>query len=107
MMGLIDLEQLKQGYDKKKSGVNGEKSGSSRPQIGLKSGGCRDSKNGCKPSNGKALETIEEDDPKKELIRIKNSSTSNDGQEVQVSRAQGGAGATHSHSPALVTQGAE
>ena len=90
MMGLIDLEQLKQGYDKKKSGANGEKSGSSRPLVGPKSVGCRDSKNGAKPSNGKALETIEEDDHKKELIRVKNSNTSN-----------------HSHSPALVAQGAE
>jgi len=35
LMGLIDVEKL--GYDEKKSGVNGNLSGSSRPQVGAKS----------------------------------------------------------------------
>jgi hypothetical protein len=38
--GLID------GYDKKKSGVESEKSGGGRPQVGPKSGGSRDARNG-------------------------------------------------------------
>ena len=38
LMGLIDVEQLQNhAYDKKKSGVNDEKSGSSRPQVGGRS----------------------------------------------------------------------
>jgi DNA primase len=51
MMGLLDVESL--GYDKKKSGVNDElsglntkRSGSSRPQVGGKSGSGRTKKNG-------------------------------------------------------------
>ena len=39
LMGLIDIEKLKKRhYDKKKSGVNKSKSGSSRPQVGGVSG---------------------------------------------------------------------
>jgi len=90
MMGLIEPDQLKQGYDKKKSGVNGEKSGSSRPQVGPKSEGCRGSENGVNPSNGKALKDVDEDEAENGLIRVKNSSASN-----------------HSHNPALVAQGVE
>lgn len=55
VMKLLDVEELKQGgkpghipekqvYDKKKSGVNGNWSGSSRPQVGPKSGGGRGKK---------------------------------------------------------------
>jgi hypothetical protein len=76
MMGLIELEHLKQSYDEKKSGVMKEKSGSSRPQISPKSGGGRAGKNGCKPSNGKAFKVIEEDKPEKGLIQVKSSGAS-------------------------------
>ncbi len=50
MMGLIDIESLRNGagtngdfcsYDEKKSGVKGDLSGSSRPQVGPMSGGSR------------------------------------------------------------------
>ena len=37
--GLIDVEKLR--YDGNRSGLNGEKSGSSRPQVGGMSGGGR------------------------------------------------------------------
>lgn len=43
LMGLLDVEKLR--YDKKKSGVNAEKSGSSRPQVGGVSGAGRVQKN--------------------------------------------------------------
>jgi post-segregation antitoxin (ccd killing protein) len=46
--GLIDIENL--GYDKKKSGQNDNRAGSSRPQVGVKSGGGREPKNGANPS---------------------------------------------------------
>ncbi len=45
VMKLLDVEQLKQVYDKKKSGVKSEKSGSSRGQVGPKSGGGRTAEN--------------------------------------------------------------
>ena len=61
--GLLDVNSLeKQKYDARWSGVNGEKSGTCRPQVGVKSGGCRgadrpvfqnDSKE-ITPPNGKA-----------------------------------------------------
>jgi len=53
LMGLIEPEKL--NYDKKKSGVNGNKSGSSRPQVGVKSPPGRGGKNSDKPSNGNGL----------------------------------------------------
>ncbi len=76
MMGLIDSEALKHGYDKKKSGVNGKWSGSSRPQVGAKSGGGRGGKNGRKPSSNKALETIDDNKPETAPIRVKKQSPS-------------------------------
>ena len=70
MMGLIDSESLKQPYDQKKSGVNGKRSGASRPQVGAKSDSDRSSKNGRQPNNGKVLEAIDSDEPEKAPIRI-------------------------------------
>ncbi|HEY1603616.1 MAG TPA: hypothetical protein VGG64_28705 [Pirellulales bacterium] len=40
---LIDVDRLR-GYDAERSGVNGQKSGRGRPQVGAKSGRCRPSK---------------------------------------------------------------
>ena len=88
LMGLLDVEKL--GYDAKWSGQNSQRSGSGQPLVSGQSGGGQVSKNGCKPSNSKALREASEDEAEKGLIRIKNSGTSN-----------------HSHSPALVAQGAE
>ncbi len=107
MMGLIDSESLKQHYDKKKSGVNAKPSGSSRPQVGAKSGSGRGSKNAHKPSNSKALKEVDDDQPENAPIRIKSKVGSHDGQEVLVSQAQGCAGATRSATPAMVAKGAE
>ncbi|MCP4237810.1 MAG: DNA primase, partial [Aestuariibacter sp.] len=75
-MGLIDSEALKCSYDKKKSGVNGKWSGSSRPQVGAKSGSGRGGKNGRKPSASKDSEAVTEDKPEKAQIRVKNRASS-------------------------------
>ncbi len=48
LIGLIDVEKL--GYDGNRSGVDGKKSGSSRPQVAPKSGASRGNKNGAKPT---------------------------------------------------------
>ena len=42
LIGLINPKNL--NYDEKKSGLNGEKAGASRPQVGGVSGGSRDEK---------------------------------------------------------------
>ncbi len=52
--GLIDIEKLT--YDEKKSGVNKQLSGSSRPQVGPKSGGGRGNKTNGKPHKTKVTE---------------------------------------------------
>ena len=58
MMGLIDVDQFitKDGYDTKKSGINNEKSGSSRPQVGAVSAPSRPDETSLQPSksNGSA-----------------------------------------------------
>lgn len=58
MMGLIDVDQFitKDSYDKKKSGVNSEKSGASRPQVGVVSAPSRPDEISLQPSksNGSA-----------------------------------------------------
>ena len=42
MTGLLDVKQLKKHkYDENRSGVNEDLSGTGRPQVGPKSGGCR------------------------------------------------------------------
>jgi hypothetical protein len=71
MMGLIDSECLKQGYDKKKSGLKANRSGSSRPQAGVESGSGRDGKNGHKPDNSKASKAGGGDEGENAPIRIK------------------------------------
>ena len=76
MMGLIDIECLSHGYDEKKSGVIEEKSGSSRPQVGPKSGGGRVGKNGCKPSNSKVLKEPKANQSKNRSTKAKNNGAS-------------------------------
>ncbi len=71
MMGLIDSDALKHGYDKKKSGVNGKWSGSSRPQVGVKSGSGRGGKNGRKASQDKASSDPVAETAEKGLLRPK------------------------------------
>jgi len=68
LMGLIETDQLinklnkKCDYDKKKSGVKVNKSGSSRPQVGGVSGPSRGSENSLQPNDDKACS---EADPEK------------------------------------------
>ncbi len=89
-MGLIDSEALKCGYDKKKSGVNGKQSGSSRPLVGAKSGSGRGGHNGLKLSDSKACDEVAEDEPEKALIRVGKRASSH-----------------RTHKPTLVAQSAE
>jgi len=88
LMGLIDGEALKSPYDDKKSGENGQRSGSSRPPVGGESGPGRSGQNGREPSNGKTLEAIDGDEPEKPLIRLERSE-----------------GSYHNVTPATLTQG--
>jgi hypothetical protein len=69
LMGLIDIDKL--GYDEKKSGVNGNLSGSSRPQVGGKSPPGRGGKNGDNPSAGNDLEESDGKNGKKGHIEPK------------------------------------
>lgn len=50
LLGLINTDQM-QHYDEKKSGVNGKRSGASRPQVAPKSVGGRVDGNGLQPNN--------------------------------------------------------
>lgn len=75
LMGLIDTEKLQ--YDEKKSGVNEQKSGLSRPQVGGVSGLGRGNE---KPLNGneyKALEENENLNTEKVLLPLKNNTDRN------------------------------
>lgn len=67
LMGLIDVEKLR--YDEKKSGQNGNRSGSGQPPVRGQSGAGQGGKNGRKPSNGKASGDLEGEDAEKALIR--------------------------------------
>jgi DNA primase catalytic core len=54
--GLLDIAQLKQAYDEKRSGQNVPRSGSGRPPVGDRSAGGRDEKNAASPANAGADE---------------------------------------------------
>ncbi len=74
LMGLIDPENLT--HDEKKSGVNTNQSGSSRVQVGPKSGGSRGSKNNRKTNNSKALRETEAENTENEYVAPKTNGTS-------------------------------
>ena len=64
LMGLVDPENPKNNdYDEKKSGLNADKSGSSRPQVGAKPGCSRTVKNAASPAiaglNDESLATLQ------------------------------------------------
>ena len=60
LMGLIDVESLKtRSYDEKKTGQKQDLAGSSRPQVGGKSGHSRGAKNGVKPHDSGELVPLE------------------------------------------------
>jgi len=72
LMGLIDVESLKatgkksgktRAYDEKKAGQKTDLAGSSRGEVGLKSGGGRAKKNGVKPSDTGEIVTLEAKEP--------------------------------------------
>ncbi len=65
--GLIQVEKLRSAYERKKSGEKGEKSGSSRPQVGPKSGGGRGSSIAGKASDSGAFEESDPDSTEKAL----------------------------------------
>jgi len=73
LVGLIDMENL--GYDAKKSGVNGRRSGSSRPQVAPKSGTSRDVKSGAKPATARLPEKADKK-PQKRTSKAKNNGAS-------------------------------
>lgn len=86
LMGLIEPEKL--NYDKKKSGVNGNKSGSSRPQVGAKSPPGRGGKKGDDPSADNDLGDAQAQSAGKALLKGNKSSQS-----------------YRSHTPALAAEG--
>ncbi|OQX42844.1 MAG: hypothetical protein B0D89_00425, partial [Candidatus Sedimenticola endophacoides] len=92
LMGLIDVDALRRnhGYDEKKSGKNGERSGSGQPPVRGQSGAGQGGKNGRKPSNGKASSDQEGEDAEKALIRPKR-----------------GNGSYRNHAPAMSAKAAE
>ncbi|OQX43482.1 MAG: hypothetical protein B0D83_01285, partial [Candidatus Sedimenticola endophacoides] len=92
LMGLIDVDALRRnhGYDEKKSGKNGERSGSGQPPVRGQSGAGQGGKNGRKPSNGKASGDLEGEEPEKALIRPKR-----------------GNGSYRNHAPAMSAKAAE
>jgi hypothetical protein len=108
LMGLIDVEKLrKQGYDANRSGQNDTRSGSGQPPVSGQSGPGQDNEIGAKACNNRTSSDIDDHDAEKALSRRRNNNASYDGQEVQVSRAQGCAGATRSDSLALLAKSAD
>lgn len=73
LMGLIDVNRLqKHGYDEKKSGVNSEKSGPSRPQVGGVSGSSRATKINESPDKNSAECNLPSSSEETAHLRIKN-----------------------------------
>ncbi len=68
LMGLIDIEALKQHYDAEKLGEKNKKSGSSWGQVGPKLGGCLGDKNKRKANDNKASSDITDDNDEKAYI---------------------------------------
>lgn len=71
LMGLIDVEQLrqKQQYDANRSGQNGERSGCGQPLVRGQSGPGQTGKNGDKASNDKACGDLEGEVTENALLR--------------------------------------
>ncbi len=89
--GLIDIEGLKPTSTTSTTrGNDGGLAGSKRPYNGTKTGGSRSSKNGSKPSDSKACETVTEEKPENALIRVGKRASSH-----------------RTHKPTLVAQSAE
>jgi len=62
LSGLIDVAELEQTYDKKKSGAATRRSGAGRPQVGVVSGEGRHGQNGAKANGRKGHAVIDPDD---------------------------------------------
>jgi len=88
LMGLIDIDKLR--HDEKKSGVNGQRSVPSRPQVGGVSGEGRGDKNNKKPTNNKACAHVDATSNKKARPSEKRDAPY-DVQDAQVPQAQGSA----------------
>jgi DNA primase len=101
LMGLFDPESLR--YDGEKSGQKAQKAAPSQGQVRPKSGGSQGTQNAVKPSADKGLSETKQESGEKGHIGPKSNATSYDGQEAQVPRAQGCAGAARSHSPAFTS----
>ena len=71
MMGLLDISQLKQGYDVQKSGVKAQKSAPSQCQVSPKSGGSQGGKNSVQACDDKGLSDslIEKSENAQEAIK--------------------------------------
>jgi hypothetical protein len=69
LMGLTDVEKLeKYDYDKSRSGVNEDRSGSGRPLVGLRSGGGRDGEKPREPAPAAVLPSSDAKSPQKPHI---------------------------------------
>jgi len=94
LLGLADMETL--NYDEKKKPQNQNKEPSSSPQVAAKSPSGSTGKNAAKPAMAGHSEKADKK-PQKRTSKPKNNGASYDGQEAQVSRVHGCAGATRSH----------
>ncbi len=81
LMGLVDIERLKQQYDNEKIGQKRQKTGSSQGQDRPKSGGCQGNKNTLKRSTDKRFDDIDDESSENTYIEKKN----NGGSYVQTS----------------------
>lgn len=105
LMGLIDVDKLR--YDENKSGQNECRSGVGQPPVRGQSGGGQGTQNTRKPNENTASSNLDDENTENALLRPTKGNGSYAGQDVPVSRAQGCAGATRSHSPAMSAEAAD
>ncbi|MES9906139.1 MAG: CHC2 zinc finger domain-containing protein [Sedimenticola sp.] len=105
LMGLIDAGKLR--YDEKKEPPECDKEPTSSPQVAVKAPPGSTAENRHKARQEKASRDTDNESVEKALFRSEKESGSYDGQEVQVSRAQGGAGATRSGIHVLAAEGGQ
>jgi hypothetical protein len=105
LTGLIDVENLRKADTTTPTsrGKDADFTGRFRPDSGPKTGAVRGEENAVKPSADKGLSETKQESGEKGHIGPKSNATSYDGQEAQVPRAQGCAGAARSHSPAFTS----
>ena len=105
LQGLIDVKQLKHAYDANRSGSKGKRSGAGRPVVGGQSGGGQTTE-GTAKSTDKGVCDDTADESLEDSYPVTKSKASYAGQDVQVPRAQGSAGAARNRAPELLNKSA-